>query len=266
MNAEQRAADLDDSIDLASLTRLRNDAGRRPQKTAALIAREIVQQISSRQLRPGDMLPAEREMLAEFGVGRGTLREALRFLEMHGVITIRPGPGGGPAVGTPDPRQLAGTLSMILQFVRTPFRSVIEAKNILEPQVAAAAARRATPELVGDLRESVKRLEANLGNQELFVAENSHFHDLIAWASGNLVFAYLLSSLHWINSSLGVQYPTWSRKGSLKAHRAICEAIARHDPQAAEAAMAAHNQEIQRYFEERWPGLLDEVVRWDRLA
>ncbi len=265
MNAERRA-ELNDEIDFSSLLGLRTDGGRRPQKTAALIARGIVQQISSRQLRPGDMLPAEREMLAEFGVGRGTLREALRFLEMHGVITIRPGPGGGPAVGTPDPRLLAGTLSMVLQFVRTPFRSVIEAKNILEPQVAAAAARRSTPEFVEELRQSVERLEANLGHPELFVEENSHFHDLIAWASGNLVFGYLLSSLHWINGSLGLQYPAWTRKGSLKAHRAIYEAIAKSDAEAAEKAMAAHNLAVQRYYEESFPELLDEVVRWDRLT
>jgi DNA-binding FadR family transcriptional regulator len=248
--------------------RRRLDSTPRPQKTAALIAQSIVAQITARRLKPGDMLPPEREMLAEYSVGRGTLREALRFLEMQGVITIRPGPGGGPAVSAPDSRYLAGTLSIMLQFARTPFRAIIETRRVIEPAVAASAAERATPETIAEIGESVTRMDDNLDNLETFLQENSQFHDLIAWASGNTVFGYLLSSLHWIDdgTALGVQYPEWTRRVVAKAHRRVYEAIKKRDADAAYSAMSAHSREYQRYLEEKYPELLDQLVRWDRLV
>jgi DNA-binding FadR family transcriptional regulator len=256
------------ATDLATAPRRRLDTTPRPQKTAALIAQSIVAQITARRLNPGDMLAPEREMLAEYSVGRGTLREALRFLEMQGVITIRPGPGGGPTVSAPDSRYLAGTLSIMLQFARTPFRAIIETRRVIEPAVAASAAERATPEAIAEIGESVARMDANLDHIEVFLQENSQFHDVIAWASGNTVFGFLLSSLHWIDdgTALGVQYPEWTRKVVAKAHRRVYEAIKKHDADVAYNAMAAHSREYQRYLEEKYPELLDQLIRWDRLA
>ena len=86
----------------------------RSRKTAMVIAQAIVEEISRRRFPPGSMLPPERDMLVKYDVGRGTLRESLRFLEMSGVITIKPGPGGGPVVCEPDSRDLAGSLGLSL--------------------------------------------------------------------------------------------------------------------------------------------------------
>ena len=72
----------------------------RPQKTAILLAQRIVGEITDQNLAPGTLLLPEREMLQRYGVARGTLREALRFLEIQGVLTIKPGPSGGPTVNT----------------------------------------------------------------------------------------------------------------------------------------------------------------------
>ena len=73
--------------------------GSRPPKAAMLVAQRIVRDIVRGGLRPGDVLPPERAMLATYETGRGTLREALRLLEFQGVITLRPGPRGGPVPG-----------------------------------------------------------------------------------------------------------------------------------------------------------------------
>jgi GntR family transcriptional regulator, transcriptional repressor for pyruvate dehydrogenase complex len=257
-----------DILELSTHLRRRADATPRPQKTAALIAQSIVAKISSLGLKPGDMLPPEREMLAEYSVGRGTLREALRFLEMQGVITIRPGPGGGPTVSTPDSRYLAGTLSIALQFARTPFRSIIEARTVIDPAVAAAAAERASDEMIREFGESVERMETNLDSLEIFIEENSHFYDLIAWASSNPVFGYLLSSLHVIDegTAITVQFPAWTRKVTAKAHRKIYEAIRKHDGEAARSAMADHSIAYQKFLEENYTDLLDQRIRWADLT
>jgi DNA-binding FadR family transcriptional regulator len=240
----------------------------RPPKTASLVARSIVHQITSRQLKPGDMLPGEREMLVEYAVGRGTLREALRLLEMQGVITIRPGPGGGPTVCRPDPRYLASSLSMMLEFAGTSFRAIVETRSVIEPAVAAQAATKIDKEHLDEIRKSVERLGANVGNLEVVLEENRHFHDLIAWSSGNTVFGYLLSTMHWISdgTAMGVQYPEWTQKVIAKAHQRIYEAIASGDAERSRDVMASHNLENVKYLEEHYPDLLDQTIRWDRLA
>src|SRR6266540_3841108 len=74
-------------------------------KLSQRIARQIASEISDRRLRPGDKLEAESTMLARFGVGRPSLREALRILEDQGLIMLKPGPGGGPVVADLGSRQ-----------------------------------------------------------------------------------------------------------------------------------------------------------------
>ncbi len=257
-----------DEVDASPLLRRNSNTAPRPQKTAALVAQSIFAQITARRMKAGEMLPPERDMLVEYAVGRGTLREALRFLEMQGVITIRPGPGGGPVVSVPDSRYLAGTLSMMLQFARTPFRAIVETRVVIEPAVAAAAATRADSKRVEEIRRSVERMTAQIGHVDVFLEENVRFHDLIAWSSGNTVFGYLLAALHWINdgTALGVQYPEWAQKVVAKAHQRIYDAIAAHDAEQARTSMSAHTSQYQRYLEEHYAPLLDQLVKWNRLA
>jgi DNA-binding FadR family transcriptional regulator len=240
----------------------------RPQKIAAQLAQRIVQDISDRSLRKGDRLPSEREMLAEYGVGRGTLREALRYLEIQGLITLKPGPGGGPAVNVPDARFFAGTFALVLQFSRTPFRVILETRAVLEPAVAAIAAQRIDAQQIGELRASLKTMKAALGDEQAFLEENEHFHELIAWASGNPLLHYVLSSLNWIadGTVMGVQYPEWSRRIVMKLHTGIVDALEDGNPELAAERMRAHLRHYSTYLERHYPTLLERVVRWDRVG
>ena len=114
----------------------------RAQKTALLIARRIVSNIERSGLTVGDKLPREKEMLLEYQVSRSTLREALRFLELQGIVALKPGPGGGPVVQRPEPGNLSTLLLLQLQFSDVRFRSVYEARTYLEPIMAGLAAGR----------------------------------------------------------------------------------------------------------------------------
>ena len=122
---------------------------------AVLLAQRIVGEIADRQLPPGTALLHEHEMLQEYAVARGTLREALRFLEILGVVTFRTGPGGGPVVSEPASRHLASIIAMMLELDGAPFSAVLEARGMLEPSVARKAAQRITEEQLRELHESV---------------------------------------------------------------------------------------------------------------
>lgn len=236
----------------------------RPRKQAMITAQRIVQDIAAGSLQPGDQLPPEKEMLRQYEIGRGTLREALRVLELQGVVIIRPGPGGGPQVASPDSRHLASTLALLMQFADTPFRAVIEARFEIEPVTAALCAQRADKELASEISGSVDRMATHVNNFAEFIEENRRFHNMVAWGSGNPLFGYFINSLHWITDGtvLGVDYPQQFRHLVVEAHRNIADAIVARDPDAARLAMFHHMKDSERYFEKKYATQLDETLSW----
>lgn len=239
----------------------------RPRKTAALLAQRIVGEITDRGLEPGTPLPSEREMLEEYEVARGTLRESLRFLEMQGVLTIRTGPGGGPVVNRPGSRHLASTIAMMLQLEQVAFRSIVEARVVLEPELARRAATNVTDEQLAELKRSVVRMRDDLEDGDVFIEENDLFHGLIAEAAGNPVFSMVITSLTWIcdGTPLGVEYSHAARVAVAKEHARIHRAIAARDPDRAAAAMAVHIGDFAAYLEAKYPRVLDATLRWDQV-
>lgn len=239
--------------------------GNRPQKTATLLARQIVREIFEQNLEVGDPLESERDMLEHYDVGRGTLREALRHLELEGVLRIRPGRGGGPIIAAPSSRHLASTLALLLQFEGATFGAVLETRKHLEPLTARLAAERVTPELRRELEESIVRMDSLMGDADGFLTENRAFHGCVAWGAQNAIFGFFINSLHWITdgSVLGAQYPTRFQKAINVAHRNITEAIAAGDGDEAWQAMDAHMAETAAYFNKKYPELVDRELTWD---
>ncbi len=246
---------------------LRRPEGHKPKKTAMLLAQRIVAEIADGGLEPGASLLSEREMLEEYGVARGTLREALRFLEIQGVITIRTGPGGGPVVNAPASRHLASIIAMMLQLDGAPFRAVLEARATLEPWMARRAAERRTDEQLERLHASVRRLEAHGTGDGDFLDENTAFHAEIADAAGNEVFSMIIGSLNWIvdGSVLGVTYSEPQRTAIAREHRRIYQAIVARDGERAAAAMAVHMHDYGTYLDRFYPETVDTPIRWDAL-
>lgn len=239
--------------------------GPRPQKTAMLLAQRIVGDIADRGLRPGTPLLAERDMLEHYGVARGTLREALRFLEIQGVITIKTGPGGGPVVAEPSSRPLASTTALLLQLTGTPFQTVLEARMVLEPVLAAKAAVRIGDDDLERLHESVRRMREHLDDVDYFLEENERFHSIIAQAADNELFALMIGSLNWITDAtpLGVEYTPEARETVAKEHSRIYQAIAARDADRASAAMGVHISDFAAYVQRYYPRIVDEPLRWD---
>jgi GntR family transcriptional regulator, transcriptional repressor for pyruvate dehydrogenase complex len=243
-------------------------ARRRPQKTAMIVAQRIVEDIHSRGNTAGDRLPPERVMLVEYDVGRGTLRESLRFLELQGVISLKPGPGGGPVVEQPDATSLSTSLTLLLQCANAPFRVVAEARVGLEPMMARLCAERMDEERIVELGESVATMGDQLNDQTVFLDENKRFHDLIAHGSGNALFGYLVDALLGIldGSAIGIDYPEVRRSAVHKAHQTIYEAIASRDPQNSAAAMSEHIDQYLKYAERKFPEVLAAPIVWGRMS
>ena len=233
-----------------------------------VVAQQIVGGITRDSLLPGSKLASEREMLLQYDVGRGTLRESLRFLEMQGVITMKPGPGGGPVVNAPDAQDFGTSMALFMQLLSTPFRSIVEARQLLEPAMAAQAAVLRDADSLELIRRSVEAMEEHVDDEDEFLLQNEIFHDSIAWSSGNPLFGLLTASLHWITdgTALGVDYPESRRAAVLAAHRSIYEAIAAGDAEAARRDMATHIGEFAGYLQRYYPKVWEGDVRWDNFV
>src|SRR6185369_14957329 len=154
-------------------------------------------------MRPGDRYFSEADALRRHGVARGTLREALRFLEMQGVITVRAGPGGGSMVGRPGWPNLASMLALLLQFDQAPLKHVLEARKVIEPGIAELAARNATPEEVQAMAADLDAIEANLGDFRRFAEFYHRFWCAFAASTHNSVLALLSPALRALINSTG---------------------------------------------------------------
>ena len=238
---------------------------RRPPKTAMLVAQRIVRDIVRSRMSPGELLPPERVMLEKYATGRGTLREALRLLEFQGVISLKPGPGGGPVLQTPSASHLASTLMLLMQLNRAPYQVIVEVRNAIEPVISELAASQISDAALAELAATVEQMRSEIGDRDLFLEANKRFHDVIAWSSGNILFAYIVDSLLGIldGTVLGIDYPSYRRTAILKAHEEIYQALEQRDPTASRERMARHIQEYTRYAMKKFPQVLDQTITWD---
>jgi DNA-binding FadR family transcriptional regulator len=232
-----------------------------------IVAQRIVGEITEQGIKPGEPLPSERAMLEGYGVARGTLREALRFLEIQGVLSIKPGPGGGPSVNAPDARSLASSIALLLQLSGAKFSDILDARLVLEPPLAALAADRADEQEIAAMRDSVTTIASSVGDFVHFFQENKRFHGLIACASKNRLFEYLVNSLGWITdgTALGVDYSEKRRRAIVRAHERIVDAIAERDRDRAEDAMRSHIQEYLTYLEKYYPDVPARRLSWGQV-
>ena len=246
---------------LAQTRRSARERGRPRTKAAVLVAQEIVRQVRARGLSAGDRLLSEQRMVERYGVARGTLREALRLLETQGVLVIKAGPGGGPELTTPDAGHLASTLALLLQCVDAPFRAVVEARAIVEPGLARLAAERCTDADLQALAASLERLRAASG-ERAFAEEQRRFHDLIAVAAHNPVFAFLLPALRRISRGSRLAYGAAQRRSAIAALARIPRAIAASDGDQAEVLMAAMRTRALRSFDRHEAAAMQRPVAW----
>ncbi len=209
------------------------------------IAEQILNMIREGQLKPGDLLPSERELAQRMHVSRVSVRDAIRVLEARGIVEVRQ--GEGTRVRTPDAATLVAPLSALLEVRRELVRHLFDLRRMIEPQFAAEAARRITPAHLERLQEIVARQAARTARGEFPIEEDEAFHRGIVEATGNPValevHAILAEYLRG-GRDLALQTPERAAR-SLEGHRAILEALAARDPTAAREGMWRHIHEVE---------------------
>ena len=233
---------------------------KRGAKIAEAIAKDILTRIRRDGLANGSQLPSEAQMVADYSVGRASLREALRILEIHGLIKIKAGPGGGPVVTGLSTRDFGRMATLYFESGSMTFREVIDARLVMEPMMARLAAERRDPKLVAELLASGTVTE----NDEAYLSSSARFHRLVASMSGNRVLNLLSHSLEDIfhERVSGMLFPVSRRSEVVAAHTAIAKAIAKGKGAEAERLMREHMAEYAKYVGRRHPALMDEVVAW----
>jgi len=209
------------------------------------VAERIRRLIVDGRLRPGDKLPPERELAERFAVSRTSVRDAIRVLELTGLLEPRQGEGTVVRELTPD--SLAQPLASILIHNRLLLTELLEVRKMIEPPLAARAATLASAEEVARLEEIFARQQARAARGEATIGEDSEFHYTIATAARNRValkVVDVLMDLLQESRERSLQVPGRLQK-SLQGHRRILDAITRRDARAAEAAMQRHLGEIE---------------------
>ncbi len=236
-------------------------AKRSQERVAVRVARELVSDIRRRRLGPGTQLDPEHRMVEKFGVARGTVREALRFLELQGALRIKAGPGGGPVVSVPGADHLASVLSLHLQFADASFRSVVDARKAIYPALAAEAAENASGQDLENLRAGIVVLKAATDDASEFRAEARRLMAIIATASGNRVLALLVDSLHRMSEDSGA-WPETQRRLALRSYTRVVDAIEQRDADRARALMEGMLAEALEHWERVAADELKQPVRW----
>jgi len=200
---------------------------------------------------PGDRLPAERELAERLGVSRPSLREALRALEISGIVESRH--GGGTYVRDSFDPGFVSPLALALETSGDATGELWEVRIVFEPPIAARAAIRATPDELLRLDEQVsamRDLSADIEDHDRILAVDREFHAAIARASRNTVAVRVIQLINQVLFDSRRHFTT-SVERRLQAaarHQQIVDAIRLRDPAGARDAMLAHLHEVEEFI------------------
>lgn len=194
---------------------------------------------------PGDQIPPERELAERFRVSRTSVREALRALEMQGIIESRQ--GGGTFVRSADTEALVPPLAAAILRGRREMAEVLEVRELIEPGIARLAALRATAEVVAELEQTLERQRDAIAHDRPFVDEDTAFHYTLARAADNHILLRLHNViLDVLRESRQTYLHVPDRpQMSLRGHEAILAAVRQNDGDGAQRASLAHISEVR---------------------
>jgi GntR family transcriptional regulator, transcriptional repressor for pyruvate dehydrogenase complex len=211
---------------------------------------QIVQQIEDSILRgslkPGDQLPAERDLAQRFGVSRTAVREAVKALREKGLVEAYSGRGTFITNGTSQAIRQSLDLMMKIGNVEGSHH-LAELRAILEPEIAALAAVRIEDQFLASMREAVTVMERSMQDPDAYIEADLDFHLALAEAAANPLILSLTDSIVGLLREQRIRIfnvPQGPERGQFH-HKRILEAIEQRDPDKAREAMRAHLQQIR---------------------
>jgi GntR family transcriptional regulator, transcriptional repressor for pyruvate dehydrogenase complex len=225
------------------------------------IANRIRQLILEATFEPGRPLPSERVLARRFGVGRGSVRDALRMLEMLGLLEMRHGQGTFPRELSVD--RLVAPLATVLTYRSDLQDELMDVRRMFEPAVARAAALRVTEDDLIAFERVLSAQRRKLKTGYSAIAEDTAFHAALARATRNRVIVHIMETLN--NLLVESRKQTLRQKGrperSLEGHEAIVTAVRRHDPDGAARAMHDHIDQIAYLMHNTLASVVDGGMR-----
>ena len=210
------------------------------------IVQQIEDSILKRDLKPGDQLPAERDLAQQFGVSRTAVREAVKVLREKGLVEAYSGRGTFITDGTSQAiRQSLDRLIKIGQ----PEGSIhlVEVREILEPEIAALAATRAEETHLAAMREAIAVMDRAGKDPDAFIEADLDFHLALAEAAANPLILSLIDSIVGFlrEQRMGIFYVDGGPERGQFHHKRILEATENRDPEKAREAMRAHLRQVR---------------------
>lgn len=212
---------------------------------AEKVVNKILSLVQSGNLKPGDKLPSEKELMEVFSVSRPTLREALRALSILGVTATRK--GGGTYISELKAADLLRPLEFFVSIEDQSIQDIFECRRILECEMVAKAAAVITDEQIQEFDRLIEVQKGTCEDPIAFRISDQKFHELLAKISGNVVLERMADGMY--NIAMEARRKATEMEGvlpqSLQDHIAIVEALKLKDPEKSAAAMRQHLLHIE---------------------
>ena len=210
------------------------------------IVQQIEESIVKGDLKPGDQLPAERELAQKFGVSRTAVREAVKALREKGLVEAYS--GRGTFITDDTTLAVRQSLDLMVKIGQADgFDHLAEVRAILEPEIAALAATRMPDAELATMREAVSTMDGSGQDPEAYIEADLDFHLALAEAAANPIILSLLDSIVGILREQRLRIfrvPGGPERGQIY-HKRILDAVERRDPEKARQAMREHLEQVR---------------------
>ncbi len=215
----------------------------RRSKLHELVSRKLEDMIRSGELKPGDRLPSERDIMAAYGIGRPAVREALLSLQSRGFIATES--GRRARVTTPTPDSVFTTLDSVVGMMisrQESLKNLCDARKFIEAAMARQAALTIDKARLKQLHDALEANRMAIGNRDLFMETDIEFHRILFLVSDNPVFAAVHTALvNWLMERWSlIRRDEKTESLAYQGHLQIANAVQKGDADAAERAMNKH--------------------------
>jgi len=214
------------------------------------VAHEIESKILNNELRLGERLLSEVDLAKEFRVSRTVIREALRLLEGRGFVKIKRGPKGGIFANDGFHKPMSEALGRLVDSGKVSAEDIFEIRLLIEPYVAAEAAKRATKEDMEELQALINLCKDHMDDSEYLQRVRGKFHVQLAQATGNPVLLIMMNALIELLRKYFCDFKEEElERHFVETHEEILRAVKDKNPERARDLMASDILEIKRHVE-----------------
>jgi DNA-binding FadR family transcriptional regulator len=230
----------------------------RSKRTFEDVSSQIKKLIVEGVLQPGDKLPPEGALSGQFNVGRQTVREALRILELSGFISVQKGFGGGSIVRNEILKRTSGLLLDALHMEKITIKEFTAARLLVERGILEEAVENVTDEDIRDLQRNLEKSKKLIAMGKLATDVNIEFHSLLARASKNTIYALLERTINAVHLDLRKRRPRnfIVDKAAVRAHELILDALMKRDRKRAIHLLERHISAVSKHYKRTGTNLL----------